>query len=48
LEQEAVAIEEAVDAVLADGLRTADIARKGEPVASTGQFTDAVIAKLQA
>ncbi|MEM9827331.1 MAG: 3-isopropylmalate dehydrogenase, partial [Planctomycetota bacterium] len=38
-------IEKAVGAVLADGLRTADIARGG-PAVSTDEMTDAVIARL--
>ncbi|MGJ3239006.1 MAG: 3-isopropylmalate dehydrogenase [Anaerolineae bacterium] len=46
LEDEAQAIEKAIDAVLADGLRTGDIAGKGEPTVSTTAFTDAVLAKL--
>lgn len=46
LEEEALAIERAVDAVLADGARTGDIARKGEPILSTKEFAQAVIAKL--
>jgi 3-isopropylmalate dehydrogenase len=47
LENEAQAIEVAVDAVLADGARTGDIAKKGESVVSTSEFTQAVLAKLQ-
>jgi 3-isopropylmalate dehydrogenase len=43
---EATAIEAAVDAVLADGLRTADIVRRGETAASTTEFTDAVLSKI--
>ena len=46
LETEAQAIENAIDAVLADGLRTGDIAGKGSKVVSTGEFADAVLAKL--
>ncbi|MCU0513153.1 MAG: 3-isopropylmalate dehydrogenase [Anaerolineae bacterium] len=46
LETEAAAVEAAVDAVLADGLRTADIARRDEGAASTTEFTEAVLAKL--
>ena len=46
LEVEAAAVEQAVDAALADGLRTADIAgADGEPV-STEQFAAAVFSKL--
>ncbi|MGB7340640.1 MAG: 3-isopropylmalate dehydrogenase [Phototrophicaceae bacterium] len=46
LETEASAIEAAVDAVLADGLRTPDIASPSEQVVSTSEFADAVIAKI--
>ena len=46
LDEEAAAVEAAVDAVFADGLRTADLARAGEPVASTREFSAAVTAKL--
>ncbi len=46
LEAEAQAIETAIDAVLADGLRTRDIARPGEDSATTTEFTDAVLAKF--
>ncbi|QPC81006.1 3-isopropylmalate dehydrogenase [Phototrophicus methaneseepsis] len=46
LEEEARAIETAIDDVLADGLRTPDIASKGEAVCSTTEFVDAVLAKL--
>jgi len=46
LEDEAKAIETAIDAVLADGLRTADIASKGDNVSGTLEFADAVLAKL--
>ncbi|MCS6834711.1 MAG: 3-isopropylmalate dehydrogenase [Anaerolineae bacterium] len=46
LDAEAKAIEQAVEGVLADGARTGDIARQGETVVSTREFTDAVIAKL--
>lgn len=42
LEQEAVAVEKAVSAVLADGVRTADLGG----AASTGDFGDAVVARL--
>lgn len=45
LEDEAKVIENAIDAVLADGARTADIRSDGE-VVSTSEFTDAVLAKL--
>ena len=46
LETEAVAIEEAIDAALAAGLRTADIAGAGETPVSTEKFAAAVISKL--
>jgi 3-isopropylmalate dehydrogenase len=43
----AARIERAVRAVLAKGLRTADIARLGEPVVGTRAMGDAVVAALQ-
>ncbi|MCU0463838.1 MAG: 3-isopropylmalate dehydrogenase [Anaerolineae bacterium] len=46
LETEASAVEAAVDAVLDDGARTADIAVKGGATVGTAEFTQAVIAKL--
>ncbi|MBK8135337.1 MAG: 3-isopropylmalate dehydrogenase [Anaerolineae bacterium] len=47
LETEAAAIEAAIDAVLADGARTADIAPRGSQTwISTSEFTQAVIGKL--
>lgn len=46
LETEAAAVEAAVDAVLDDGARTADIAVKGGATVGTAEFTQAVIAKL--
>ena len=46
LADEAQAIENAVDAVLADGARTADIAQKGTETISTVEFTQAIIDKL--
>ncbi len=46
LEDEAKAIENAIDAVLADGLRTADITDSAGEFASTDEFAQAVIAKL--
>jgi 3-isopropylmalate dehydrogenase len=46
LETEAQAIEAAIDAVLADGARTSDIAGDSTAI-STQAFTDAVIAKIQ-
>ncbi|MEL6306942.1 MAG: 3-isopropylmalate dehydrogenase [Chloroflexota bacterium] len=45
-EAEASAIETAIEDVLADGLRTPDIASADGKVVSTSEFTDAVIAKL--
>jgi 3-isopropylmalate dehydrogenase len=46
LENEAQIIEQAVDAVLADGARTGDIAKKGEMIVSTSEFVQAVMAKF--
>lgn len=46
LEAEAKAVEDAVEAVLASGARTADIAPRGTAFVSTTEFTQAVIAKL--
>lgn len=46
LETEAKTIETAIDAVLADGGRTPDIAGKGFQAISTSEFTEAVLAKL--
>jgi 3-isopropylmalate dehydrogenase len=46
LETEALAIEQAIDKALADGLRTGDIARKDEPALSTQEFTQEVINRL--
>lgn len=46
LEGEALAIENAIAAVIAAGGRTADTASAGEKVLSTGEFTDAVIERL--
>lgn len=46
LEQDAQAIEAAIDAVLADGLRTGDIAGKDGKVLGTAAFTDAILAEL--
>jgi 3-isopropylmalate dehydrogenase len=46
LETEASALEAAVDAVLADGARTKDIASRGGETVGTSEFTQAVIAKL--
>jgi len=46
LEDEALAIEKAVDAALDDGLRTADIAGTDGKIVSTSEFTEAVLLKL--
>lgn len=46
LEAEAQAIEAAVERVLAEGLRTADIAPRGGSTASTGEFAAAVLAAV--
>jgi 3-isopropylmalate dehydrogenase len=46
LEEEAVAVEEAVNAVLADGLRTPDIAAGG-PSVTTSQMGMAVVSALR-
>lgn len=46
LEAEAQAVEQAVEAVLADGARTADIAPRGSQYLSTDEFSDAILAKL--
>jgi 3-isopropylmalate dehydrogenase len=46
LEDEAKSIENAIDAVLADGLRTADITDSAGEFASTREFAQAIIAKL--
>lgn len=46
LSEEADCIEKAVDAVLNDGLRTADIAKPGETALSTSEMTAAVIERL--
>ena len=47
LESEAAAVDAAVAAVLAQGRRTADLARPGEPVTGTSEMGDAVVAALQ-
>ncbi|GAB1421705.1 3-isopropylmalate dehydrogenase [Anaerolineales bacterium] len=46
LEEEAHLIEQAVDAVLEDGLRTADIKSPDQAPVSTTEMADAIIAKL--
>jgi 3-isopropylmalate dehydrogenase len=48
LDQEAAAIERAVDAVLAAGYRTSDLARPGESTVKTAAMGDAVVAALKA
>jgi 3-isopropylmalate dehydrogenase len=47
LEREAAAIERAVDGMLTDGCRSADIAREGETVLNTTEMTDQVIKRLE-
>jgi len=46
LHMEADAIEEAVNSVLSDGYRTADIARSGELTCSTGQMGDVIAGRV--
>ncbi len=46
LEREASAVEAAVERALADGVRTADLARAGERALSTFEAGDAVVARL--
>ena len=46
LPREAELIENAVDRVLSDGYRTADIVREGEKVSSTLEMADAIIARM--
>ncbi|BBK42064.1 3-isopropylmalate dehydrogenase [Allostella vacuolata] len=46
LREEAAMITAAIERVLADGLRTADLARPGEASVSTSTFGDAVVAAL--
>jgi 3-isopropylmalate dehydrogenase len=47
-EEAATRIERAVEAALADGPRTADLAASGTQPAGTSAFADAVIARLGA
>jgi 3-isopropylmalate dehydrogenase len=47
LEEEAVAVEAAVDSVLASGKRTADLAKTGEPTLSTDEMTFAITHEIQ-
>ncbi len=46
LEAEATAVEAAVNQVLSDGLRTGDIARKGEAIVGTAAMGDAIVAAI--
>ena len=39
-------VEAAISAVLDQGLRTADIAAKGQPAVATGAMGDAIVAEL--
>lgn len=47
LETEAQAVERAVDEMLSDGCRSADIAREGERVLGTREMTDEVIERIR-
>jgi 3-isopropylmalate dehydrogenase len=46
LEDEARAVESAIESVISDGGRTADIAISGDRVLTTSEMTDAIIQKL--
>ena len=46
LEDEAQAVEQAVDKVLADGARTADIAPHGGEYVSTDEFAQAILDQI--
>jgi 3-isopropylmalate dehydrogenase len=46
LDDEAAAIEQAIESAIVDGARTADIASDGDTVLTTSEMTDAVIAQL--
>ena len=46
LEEEAKAVEAAVDATLASGARTADIASRGSGFISTTEFTQSILGNL--
>ena len=46
LAEEADAVEQAIASVIADGGRTADIAIAGEPVMTTSEMTEAILAQL--
>jgi 3-isopropylmalate dehydrogenase len=48
LHDAAQAVEQAVDAVLAEGLRTRDLCAEGEPAATTRQIGDAIAARIAA
>lgn len=47
LDEEARALEQAIRAAIAEGVRTADIVDKGAAVASTSEMTDAIIRQLR-
>jgi 3-isopropylmalate dehydrogenase len=47
LDEEALALENAIHQVIAEGVRTADIAVKGSPAASTTEMADAIIQQLR-
>ena len=44
---EAAAVEAAIDAAIADGARTGDLVRRGEPALSTKEMTEAIIQRLR-
>ena len=46
LDDAALAIEKAVDAAIAKGIVTGDVAKPGQTAASTSQFGDAVVAAI--
>jgi len=47
LDEEARALEQAIRAAIAEGVRTADIVDRGAAVASTAEMTDAIIRQLR-
>lgn len=47
LEREAAAVEAAIAAAIADGVRTPDIAAPGQPAVGTDEMTAAVIQRLR-
>jgi 3-isopropylmalate dehydrogenase len=47
LDEEARAVEDAIRTVIADGIRTADIAADGAKIASTSDMTNAIIQQLR-